>query len=164
MLSTVRTLTLKEICCSCRNTSSNSRDDSINWGLLTNPPAHIEEIAHLTNKLQQLAITLQLHRTCRPVEESLQTAMQKYTDTSCAPLSDKWTSTHVFTSRHPYIWLMGHHKVRRLAHWYQNGSWHLEGELCMPGWGQITWLNPHTHLARHFKLGSAGTTLGIYFI
>ena len=43
---------------------------------------------------------------------------------------------HIFTSRHPHIWWMGHHKV---AQWYQDGSWHIGGESCIQG--QITWLN-----------------------
>ena len=53
-------------------------------GSTADSPLHIEELAHFTNKLQKLAITLQLHPTCRPMEESLNTAMQKYADTLCA--------------------------------------------------------------------------------
>ena len=48
-----------------------------------NPPAHIAELAHLTDKLQQLALMLQPCPTSRPMEEPLHTAMQKYTDTLC---------------------------------------------------------------------------------
>ena len=55
----------------------------IQLGPTTNPPLHIEELAHLTRKLQQLAVSLQLHPTCRPVEEPLHTSMQTYTDTLC---------------------------------------------------------------------------------
>ena len=46
-----------------------------------NPHAHAKELAQLTNKLQQLTLTLQLHPTPRPLEEPLHTAMQKCTDT-----------------------------------------------------------------------------------
>ena len=44
---------------------------------------HISELAHVTNKLQQLTVTLQPYPTSRPMEEPLHTAMQKYTDTLC---------------------------------------------------------------------------------
>ena len=60
-----------------------------------------------------------------------------------------------------FLW-MGHHQGRRLAHWYWNGSQHLEGGHA--------WMRPNhtalpTHLfMRHFKVGSARTTLGMYFI
>ena len=47
------------------------------------PLTHITELAHLTNKPQQLTITLQPLPTSRPVEEPLHTAMQKYMDTLC---------------------------------------------------------------------------------
>ena len=50
-----------------------------------NPSVHIEELAHLTNKLQQVSVTLQLCPPSRSVEESLHTAMQKNTDTLCTP-------------------------------------------------------------------------------
>ena len=46
-----------------------------------NPLLHIEELAHLTEKLQQLAMTLQPCSPCRTVDEPLHTAMQQYTDT-----------------------------------------------------------------------------------
>ena len=52
-------------------------------GPTANPPVHVEELAHLTNKLQQLAIMLQLCPPCMTVEEPLHTAMQKHTDTLC---------------------------------------------------------------------------------
>ena len=71
--------------------------------------------------------------------------MQKYID---ALMYHTATNEHhyIITLRHPHIWWIGHHKVRRLAQWYWDGSWHLEGELSMPGWGQITWLNLHSHM------------------
>ena len=47
----------------------------------TNPHTNAEELAQLTNKLQQLTITLQQHPVPRPVEETLHLAMQKYTGT-----------------------------------------------------------------------------------
>ena len=50
-------------------------------GPTANPPTHIKELAHLTSKLQQLAMILQPHTTHRPVGEPLHTAIQKYTDT-----------------------------------------------------------------------------------
>ena len=48
-------------------------------GPTAKPPVHIEELAHLNNKLQQLAMTVQPCSPCSP----LHTAMQKYTATSC---------------------------------------------------------------------------------
>ena len=53
-------------------------------GSATSPPAHTEELAHLTEKLQQLAMMLQSCSTCRPVDKPIHTAMQQYTDTLCA--------------------------------------------------------------------------------
>ena len=47
-----------------------------------NPPIHVAELAHLTDKLQ-LAVILQPHPTSKPMEESLHTAVQKYMDTVC---------------------------------------------------------------------------------
>ena len=70
---------------------------------------------------------------------------------------------HIFTPRYLHIWWVGQHQVRRLAQQYWNSSRYLEEELCMPGWGQILWPSPHL-FTRHFKLGSAGITLVIYFI
>ena len=52
-------------------------------GSTTGPPAHTKELAHFTEKLQQLAVTLQPHSTCRPIQEHIHTAMQQYTDTLC---------------------------------------------------------------------------------
>ena len=49
-----------------------------------NSPTAVEELGHLTNKLQQLAVTLQLCPYSRPMEEPQHTTMQKYTDTLCA--------------------------------------------------------------------------------
>ena len=49
----------------------------------TNPPVHAEEFAQLSNKLQQLTVTLQPHPTPRHMEESLHPTMQKYTNTLC---------------------------------------------------------------------------------
>ena len=54
------------------HTSSTSRNDSINWILLP------------INRLQQLAIKLQLSPTFSPMEEPLHTAMQEDTDTLSA--------------------------------------------------------------------------------
>ena len=48
-----------------------------------NTSAHIAGLAHITDKLQQLIITLQQLWTSRPMEEPLHTAMQKYMDTLC---------------------------------------------------------------------------------
>ena len=53
-------------------------------GPTTNLPTHVEELAHLTEKLQQLAMMLQPHSPCRPVEEPIHTTMQQYTNTLCA--------------------------------------------------------------------------------
>ena len=53
-------------------------------GATTSPPTHTEELTYLTEKLQKLALTLQPCPTCGPVDESLQTTMQQYTDTLCA--------------------------------------------------------------------------------
>ena len=50
---------------------------------------------------------------------------------------------NILTPRHPNIWWMGHHQVKRLAQQYWNSSRYLEWELCMPSWGQITCLT-HT--------------------
>ena len=44
------------------------------FGLTTNPPTHIEELAHLTNKVQ-LAMMLQPCSPCRPVDKALHTEM-----------------------------------------------------------------------------------------
>ena len=48
-----------------------------------NTSAHIEELAHLTEKLQKLALTLYPCPTDRPVNEPIHTAMQQYTDILC---------------------------------------------------------------------------------
>ena len=44
-------------------------------GPTTNPSTHGEELAHLTKKLQQLAVTLQPCTTCRPMDEPIYTAV-----------------------------------------------------------------------------------------
>ena len=44
---------------------------------------HSKELAQLTNKLWQQAVTLQPLPTPKPREDPLHMAMQKYTDTLC---------------------------------------------------------------------------------
>ena len=46
---------------------------------------------------------------------------------------------HILAPRHPHIWWMGHHQVRRLGQQYINSSQYLKEEPCMPNQGQITW-------------------------
>ena len=58
---------------------------------VANTPAHIEELALLTNKLQKLALTLHSHPTNRPVDEPIHPAIQQYTDI-CVLYNGKQTS------------------------------------------------------------------------
>ena len=53
-------------------------------GTATNTPTYTEELAHLTDKLQKLALTLNPHPADRPLGEHIHTEMQQYTDTLCA--------------------------------------------------------------------------------
>ena len=47
-------------------------------------PAHSYELAHLTEKLHKVALTLHPCPTQRPVNEPLHAALQQYIDTLCA--------------------------------------------------------------------------------
>ena len=129
----------------------------------TNPSVHAEEMMHLTNKLQQLAVTLQLCPPSRPMEEPLHTAMQKYTDTLYTPHSDKQTSPHLYYKASTYV-------MDRTVQSWEIGS--VISRQQLTPWRRVkhAWLRPN-HMAwptlsfvRHSKLGSAGMTLGIYYI
>ena len=89
-----------------------------------NPPACIEELAHLTNKPQQLALTLQ---QCPPTFDGLHTTK----------LED-WLSD-----------------IKMAADNLEESQAH----LAKFKWCSLAWT-----FMRHSKLGSAGMTLGIYFI
>ena len=65
-----------------------------------NTPAHIKELANLTEKLQKLALMLHPHPTDRPVDEPIHRAMQQYTDTLCVT---KWQRTSQNPSYRNYI-------------------------------------------------------------
>ena len=49
-----------------------------------NTPAHTEELAHQTEKLQKVALMLHTCPTHRQVDKPILTAIQQYTDTPCA--------------------------------------------------------------------------------
>ena len=77
-------------------------------GSTTSPHTHTEELAHLTEKLQKLALLLQPCSTYKPADKPIHTVMQQYTDTLCtiqwqpnlntcllqdSPTFDGWDST-----------------------------------------------------------------------
>ena len=53
-------------------------------GTATNTPAHTEELASFSDKLQKLAPTLHPHPMDRPVDEPIHKRVQQYTETLCA--------------------------------------------------------------------------------